>query len=80
MRRQVSRPLVLTADAAYQPAACVCLTSVFLATPDVAFTTHIFTDEPTEQLARAVARLRTTFDRYIAIARERKSTRLNSSH
>src|SRR5262245_14112167 len=68
MRRKVDRPVVLACDEAYQPAACVCLTSLFLNSPDVEFVTYLLTDSPNDKFGQAVARLNATFGRDIKIA------------
>lgn len=67
MRQPVSRPLILTTDANYLPAACICLTSAFLATPDADFKTYIVTDEPGDELHRATKWFRLTFHRDVAV-------------
>lgn len=69
MRARRERPVVLTCDANYQPAAMVCLTSAFLNCGDVEFTTYIVTDEVSERFASAVRALGGTFGRDVRIAR-----------
>lgn len=68
MRRQRERPVVLVCDEAYQPAACVCLTSLFINSPEVEFRTFIVTDAPNDRLASAMRRLGDMFARDIRIA------------
>jgi lipopolysaccharide biosynthesis glycosyltransferase len=68
MRRKSDRPVVLACDEAYQPAACVCLTSLFLNSADVEFITYLVTDAPNERLSAAMRRLADTFKRDIRIA------------
>ena len=71
MRRPVSRPLVFCCDAEYAPATLVCLTSVFLNSPTVAFDTYWVTS--TRNCARnpavvsAVEKLSSTFSRNVSI-------------
>jgi lipopolysaccharide biosynthesis glycosyltransferase len=68
MRRKSDRPVVLACDEAYQPAALVCLTSLFLNSPDVEFRTYVVTDAPNDTLKAAVRRLADMFSRDIKLA------------
>src|SRR5262245_2984662 len=68
VRGKVDRPVVLACDSAYQPAACVCLTSMFLNSPDVEFVSYIVTDTPNAQLKDAARRLADTFKRDVKLA------------
>lgn len=68
VRAKCERPVVLACDANYQPAASVCLTSVFLNSPDVEFRTYLVTDTPGERLTATIRRLADTFNRDIKIA------------
>src|SRR5215510_6826162 len=68
MRRKSDRPVVLACDEAYQPAALVCLTSLYLNSPDVEFRTYLVTDAPNDRLKESVRRLADTFGRDIKLA------------
>jgi lipopolysaccharide biosynthesis glycosyltransferase len=68
MRRPCQRTVVLACDEAYQPAACVCLMSAFVNSPDIEFRTYLVTDAPNDRLTAAVRRLSDTFIRDIRIA------------
>jgi lipopolysaccharide biosynthesis glycosyltransferase len=68
MRTRTKRSVVLACDESYQPAACVCLTSLFLNSPDVDFITYLVTDAPNQRLSDAARRLADVFGRDIKIA------------
>jgi lipopolysaccharide biosynthesis glycosyltransferase len=59
---------VLACDATYQPAAIVCLTSLYLNSPDVEFTTFVVTDAPGGPLGQATGKLSAIYSRDIKIA------------
>jgi lipopolysaccharide biosynthesis glycosyltransferase len=71
MRRPVDRPLVFCCDAEYAPATLVCLTSVFVNSPSVAFNTYWITSSRNSALnpvtAGAVEKIANTFSRSISI-------------